>query len=173
MRTKPELSRRRFLRAMVAVGSCAAVVKEMLRGSHAWAQARLSGMPLPDEPVEAMLTRVFGQRPLMPGEGKIKLELPLIAEDGGNVPVAVEASLPVIGAVRLINIYIISDKNRLPLLAKFSFTPDSGKGFIGISVRLATTTDVRAVGEMSDGTLYAVTKHVRVTISGCDVPPAG
>jgi predicted secreted protein len=29
---------------------------------------------------------------------------------------------------------------------------------------------VRAVVEMNDGTLYAVSKHVRVTISGCDMP---
>jgi predicted secreted protein len=40
-------------------------------------------------------------------------------------------------------------------------------------VRLATATDVRAIAEMSDGTLYAVSRHVRVTISGCDVPPQG
>jgi sulfur-oxidizing protein SoxY len=69
------------------------------------------------------------------------------------------------------NIYIVSDKNRRPMLAKFSFTPESGKAFIATSVRLATTTDVRAVVEISDGTLYAVSKNVRVTISGCDLPP--
>jgi hypothetical protein len=30
---------------------------------------------------------------------------------------------------------------------------------------------MRAIVEMNDGTLYSVTKHVRVTISGCDLPP--
>jgi hypothetical protein len=30
---------------------------------------------------------------------------------------------------------------------------------------------VRAIIEMNDGALYAVSKHVRVTISGCDLPP--
>jgi sulfur-oxidizing protein SoxY len=59
------------------------------------------------------------------------------------------------------------------MLAKFSFTPESGKAFIATSVRLATTTDVRAIVEMNDGTLYGVSRHVRVTISGCDLPPAG
>jgi hypothetical protein len=38
-------------------------------------------------------------------------------------------------------------------------------------VRLATSTDVRVVVEMSDGALYSVSKAVRVTISGCDLPP--
>jgi sulfur-oxidizing protein SoxY len=171
--THAELSRRRFIRLTLAAASCAAAAKQLFRASYAWAQGGVSGLPLPDEPVEATLKRLFGRRPLMPGDGKIKLDLPVIAEDGGNVPVAVEANLPVSGAIRLISIYLISDKNRLPLLAKFSFTPDSGRALIGTSIRLATTTDVRAVAEMSDGTVYALTKHVRVTISGCDVPPAG
>ena len=67
--------------------------------------------------------------------------------------------------------YIIADKNRRPMLAKFSFSSDSGKASIATSIRLATSTDVQAVIEMSDGTLYAASKPVRVTISGCDLPP--
>jgi sulfur-oxidizing protein SoxY len=110
---------------------------------------------------------------MTPGEGKIKLELPLIAEDGGNVAVSVEANLPVSGANHLRHIYIIADKNRRPMLVKFSFSADSRRASVATSVRLATTTDVRALIEMNDGTLYAVTKNVRVTISGCDVPPQG
>jgi sulfur-oxidizing protein SoxY len=128
-------------------------------------------MPLPDEAVDATLKRLFGGRGFQPGEGKIKLEVPLIAEDGGNVAVSIDSSLPVSGAPQVSHIYIISDKNRRPMLAKFSFTPDSGRAFIATSVRLATSTDVRAVVEMSDGALYSVSKHVRVTISGCDLPP--
>jgi sulfur-oxidizing protein SoxY len=145
----------------------------MMLVDSAWAQAGASGLPLPDEPVDATLKRLFGNRKLDTGEGKIKLELPVIAEDGGNVAVTVEANLPVNGASRVDHLYIISDKNRRPMLAKFSFTPESGKAFISTSIRLATTTDVRAVAEMSDGTLYAVSRNVRVTISGCDLPPQG
>ena len=65
----------------------------------------------------------------------------------------------------------IADKNRRPLLAKFSLSSDSGRAFIATSIRLATSTDVRAVIEMSDGTLYMASKPVRVTVSGCDLPP--
>lgn len=135
------------------------------------AQPAGAGVPLPDEPVERTLNRLFGDRPLRPGAGKIKLDLPLIAEDGGNVAVSVESDQPIAGGLHLSHIYIISDKNRRPMLAKFTFAPESGRAFISTSVRLATTTDVRAVAEMSDGTLYAVSKNVRVTISGCDLPP--
>jgi len=169
--TELGLSRRAFLRALAAIVGVGATLKGLGGGAAASAQSAASGLPLPDEPVEATLKRLFGNRPLQPGDGKIKLELPLIAEDGGNVAISVDANLPVSGAARANHMYIIADKNRRPMLAKFSFTPQSGKAFIATSIRLATTTDVRAVVEMSDGTLYAASKNVRVTISGCDLPP--
>mgnify|MGYP001175421261 CR=1 FL=1 len=168
------LSRRAFLRGLAAIVGLGAALKEFAGGGAvASAQSAASGLPLPDEPVEATLKRLFGNRLLQPGDGKVKLELPLIAEDGGNVAIAVDSSLPVSGAAHANHIYIIADKNRRPMLAKFSFTPESGKALIATSIRLAMNTDVRAVVEMSDGTLYAVSKNVRVTISGCDLPPQG
>ena len=166
-------SRRAFLRIAGAVVGFAANTVNFGLNSSAWGRFADSGLPLPDEAVDATLKRLFGSRSMASGDGKIKLELPVIAEDGGNVAVTVEANLPVSSTTHVRHIYIISDKNRRPMLAKFSFSADSGKASIATSVRLATTTDVRAVVEMNDGTLYAVSKNVRVTISGCDLPPQG
>ena len=170
---EPRFSRRSFVRALAGLVTGAGALKELLCARNSWGQTNSSGLPQPDELVDATLKRLFGARTFQSGEGKIKLELPLIAEDGGSVAVSVDANLPVSGAVHVSDLYIISDKNRRPMLAKFSFTADSGKAFIATSIRLATSTDVRAIVEMSDGTLYAVGRHVRVTISGCDLPPAG
>jgi sulfur-oxidizing protein SoxY len=168
-----QLTRRMFCRLAVAAVGFAISFERLFSNGSVFAQASSSGLPLPDEAVEATMKRLFGNRTLSSGEGKIKLELPLIAEDGGNVAIAVETNLPVSGASHVSGIYIIADKNRRPMLAKFSFTPDSGKAFAATSIRLATTTDVRAIVEMNDGGLYAVSRNVRVTISGCDLPPAG
>ena len=167
------IGRRTFLRVITAVLAFVGTVKDILFTARATAQSVATGLPLPDELIEATMKRLFGNRTLQPGAGKIKLDLPLIAEDGGNVAVTIESDLPLSGATHLNHIYIISDKNRRPMLAKFTFTPESGKAFVSTSVRLATSTDVRAIAEMSDGTLYAASKNVRVTISGCDVPPQG
>jgi sulfur-oxidizing protein SoxY len=170
---RAKFSRRLFLKLSAAALGFTAAWSRFSSGSRVFAQANPPGFPLPDELVDGTLKRLFGNRNLTSGEGKIKFDLPAIAEDGGNVAISVDANLPVSGANRVNNIYIVSDKNRRPMLAKFSLSPDSGRASIATSVRLATTTDVRAVIEMSDGTLYAVSKHVRVTISGCDLPPAG
>ena len=162
-----------FMRLVGAAVVLTAGFERLFLNDPVFAQPTPSGLPLPDEPVAATLKRLFGQRSISSGEGKIKLELPLIAEDGGNVAITIDTTLPVSGATHVSGIYIIADKNRRPMLAKFSFTPESGKAFIATSVRLATTTDVRAVIEMNDGALYGVSRNVRVTISGCDLPPAG
>jgi sulfur-oxidizing protein SoxY len=156
---------------LVTVLGCADLLKDLLLPSKVKAQAAALGMPQPDELVDATLKRLFGNRVFQRGDDKLKVELPQIAEDGGSVAIAIDSSLPVSGAVQVSRIYIISDKNRRPMLAKFSFTPESGRASVATSVRLATSTDVRVVAEMNDGTLYAVSKHVRVTISGCDLPP--
>jgi sulfur-oxidizing protein SoxY len=166
-------TRRTFMRIAAAAIALTAGLERLFSSGSAFAQANTSGMPLPDEPVGATIRRLFGNRTISSGEGKIKLELPQIAEDGGNVGITVETNLPTSGPANVSSIYIVSDKNRLPMLAKFSFTSESGKAFVATSVRLATTTDVRAIVEMNDGTLYGVSRHVRVTISGCDLPPAG
>ncbi|MGH7853964.1 MAG: thiosulfate oxidation carrier protein SoxY [Candidatus Binatia bacterium] len=167
------LTRRLFVKLSVAAVGFIAVWENLVTGGRVLAQTNLPGWPLADEPVEATLKRLFGNRVFTSGEGKIKMDLPAIAEDGGNVAISVDVNLPVSGANRVNHIYIISDKNRRPMLAKFSLSADSGRAVIATSIRLATSTDVRAVVEMNDGTLYAVTKHVRVTISGCDLPPSG
>jgi sulfur-oxidizing protein SoxY len=165
------LSRRLFLRLAAVFGALGATWQEFLGPATVSAQGQGPGWPLADEPLDATLKRLFGNRKLSAGEGKIKLDLPAIAEDGGNVAVSVDANLPVSGAVRASHIYILSDKNRRPMLLKFSFSENSGRAAVTTSIRLATSTDVRAVVEMNDGTLYAVSKPVRVTISGCDLPP--
>jgi sulfur-oxidizing protein SoxY len=168
-----KLSRRWFLRLAALVGVFGTIWRQFVEPQAASAQAQGPGWPLADEPVEATLQRLFGNRKFTSGAGKIKLDLPAIAEDGGNVAIAVDADFPLTDAARASHIYIISDKNRRPMLAKFSLPSDSGRATIATSIRLATSTDVRAIVEMSNGTLYVVSKPVRVTISGCDLPPSG
>ena len=124
-----KLSRRRFLRVLVTVLGGAGLLKELLIPSTVKAQVAALGMPQPDELVDATLKRLFGNRVFQRGDDKLKLDLPQIAEDGGSVAITIDSSLPVSGAVQVSHIYIISDKNRRPMLAKFSFTPESGRAF--------------------------------------------
>jgi sulfur-oxidizing protein SoxY len=120
-----------------------------------------------NEPVEAALKRVFGGRPMKDGSSLVKLDVPLIAENGAVVPVAVEVNAPMTPQSYVKHIYVIADKNRIPIVTRVALTPESGQAYIGANIRLGETGDVRAVVEQSDGTLLQVKREVKVTVGGC------
>ncbi|HEV8227554.1 MAG TPA: thiosulfate oxidation carrier protein SoxY [Methylomirabilota bacterium] len=157
------LTRREVLAAAAAAGVASAWLPHA-----AVAQGSLASLA-PEEPVDKTLQRLFGGRPIRDGAPLINLELPLIAEDGGNVVMSIEVKSPMTPQSYVKAIYVLSDKNPRPLNAKFIFTPGSGQAYVATSLRLADTGDVRAVAEMQDGALFMVKRAVRVVVAGCAV----
>lgn len=155
--------RRGFLKLLGVAGMTAGAASlGMIRSLEAAPLGRQ-----PEEKVEETLKRLFGNRTLNPAGDKLKLELPLIAENGAVVPIKVESELPMTPDDYVKSLYIISDKNRRPLNAKVNFTPDSGKAYFAANLRLGASGNVRAIAEMSNGTLYMAMQEVKVTVGGC------
>ena len=147
-------------------GAAATALAAVWLHAEARAQGFLANLA-PEEPVEKTMQRLFGSRPIKDGSQVMTLELPLIAEDGGNVVMSVEVKSPMTPQSYVRAIYILSDKNPRPLNARFNLTPACGQAYIATSLRLADTGDVRAVAEMQDGTLFGVKRSVRVVVAGC------
>jgi sulfur-oxidizing protein SoxY len=120
-----------------------------------------------NEPVDAALKRVFGGKAMKDGSGMIKLDIPLIAENGAVVPVSVEVNAPMTPQSYVKHIYVVADKNRIPIVTRAVLSPDSGQAYMGANIRLGETGDVRAIVEQSDGTLLQVKREVKVTVGGC------
>lgn len=161
------VSRRAVLRALGLLGVTAAAAPFLAGGPGTASGQGSLGALQPEEPVDATLKRLFGDRPVKDGSSVIKMELPLIAENGAVVPITVEVQSPMTPTSYVKNIYIISDKNRRPLNARFSLTPDMGAASIGANLRLGETTNVRAIAELNDGTLLMAKREVKVTVGGC------
>jgi sulfur-oxidizing protein SoxY len=159
-------TRRALLRALGALGLTGLVGPLLGSPRPASAQGNLANLG-PEEPVDATMKRLFAGRPIKDGAASIKLELPLIAENGAVVPLTVEVETPMTSQAYVKAIYIISDKNRRPLNVKFNLTPAMGQAYVGTNLRLGETTDVRAIVEMSDGTLLQAKREVKVTVGGC------
>lgn len=119
------------------------------------------------EDVRDGLKRLFGNRPLQDGAGVVKLDVAAIAENGALVPLTVEVGGPMTASRYVKHVYIVADKNRIPIIARATLTPESGQAVVGATVRLGETGDVRAIAELSDGTLLQVKREVKVTLSGC------
>ena len=161
------VSRRVVLQALGLLG-VSAVAAPFLAGGPgtASAQGNLAALQ-PEEKVDATLKRLFGGRPIKDGSSVIKMDLPLIAENGAVVPITVEVQSPMTPTSYVKRIYIISDHNRRPMNARFSLTPEMGAASIGANLRLNETGDVRAIAELNDGTLLMAKREVKVTVGGC------
>ena len=100
-------------------------------------------------------------------EGKIKLDLPSIAENGLVVPLNFDVESPMTDKDYVKTVTFFSEGNPNPVVAVFHFTALVPKASGQIRIRLAQTQNIVAVAEMSDGKLYTAKREVKVTIGGC------
>jgi len=155
------LSRRTALIALSALGVAAA---GGLGAMPSTAQAQALGQ---NESVEEALKRLFGSKPMKDGAASVKLEVPLIAENGAVVPISVSVESPMTPANYVKHIYVVADKNRIPVVTRVTLAPEAGRAFMGANIRLGESGDVRAIVEQSDGSLLVVKREVKVTVGGC------
>jgi sulfur-oxidizing protein SoxY len=92
-------------------------------------------------------------------EGKVKLKVADIAENGSNIPVTVSSKL----AGKTVAIF--QDANPEATVAVFT-VPANGLIDYTIRIKLAKTGKVTAVVDV-DGKLYSASKTVKVTAGGC------
>ena len=102
-----------------------------------------------------------------PAGGRIELDLPQIAENGNTVPIAIEIDSPMTADDYVKAVHIFAEKNPLPGVATFRFTPACGEARCATRMRLAKTQNVIAVAEMSGGEIFMAKTEVKVTIGGC------
>ena len=117
------------------------------------------------EDVTAEIKKLFGDKPLTPG--RIKLDLPTIAENGLVVPLNFKVDSPMTEQDHVKTVHFWADGNPNPQIASFSFTPMMPRAEAQIRIRLAQTQNIVAVAEMSDGKLFTARQEVKVTIGGC------
>ena len=100
-------------------------------------------------------------------DGKVKVDLPEIAENGNTVPVKVSVDSPMTADNYVKAVHLVSEGNPGPEIASFYFTPASGNANAAARMRLAKTQNVVGVAVMSDGKIYMSKTQVKVTIGGC------
>jgi sulfur-oxidizing protein SoxY len=153
-------------RRTVLAGAAATVTLALTGPARVTAQAQAPGLG-GQESVQDGLKRLFGNRPIKDGAALVKLDIPLIAENGAVVPVTVDVTSPMTPANYVKHVYVIADKNRIPIITRVALAPESGQASVATSVRLGETGDVRAIVEQSDGTLLQIKREVKVTVGGC------
>ena len=113
---------------------------------------------------EAIKKFTGGKTPI---EGKVKLDLPEIAENGNTVPMTVTVESPMTEASHVTDVLVVANENPRSGVVTFHFSPASGVAEANTRIRLAATQDVTAVAKLNDGSFYFASKQVKVTIGGC------
>ena len=133
-----------------------------------------SGLVLPLAPtrasataaeVAALIAELAGDSPLR--DGRVKLDLPVLVENGNAVSMTVTVDAPLTGAVGLRSIDVFAEGNPLPHVARFSFGPRAGAPRVATRIRLATSQTVIAVAKLADGSCWRDSVDLIVTLAAC------
>lgn len=118
-----------------------------------------------EKAVETELQKLFAGKAM--AEGRVKLDIPQIAENGLVVPLNIEVESPMSAQDHVKAVHVFADGNPLPQVVTFRFSPASGRAAASTRIRLAKTQHILAVAQMSDGSLHTAKAEVKVTIGGC------
>ena len=100
-------------------------------------------------------------------EGRVKLDIPHLAENGHLVPLTVSVESPMTPADYVSTLYLLSEKNPRPVIAKIVLAPGTGRAALTTRIRLAGAQYVVALAQMSDGSFWAAATEVIVTETAC------
>ena len=118
----------------------------------------------PDE-MEATIRAFVGEGQLR--EGKVKIEVPPLVENGNAVPLTVSVDSPVTASDFVKAIAVFNEKNPQPSVASVLLGPRAWRARVSTSMRFATSQKLVAVAELSDGTFWSNGVEVVVTLAAC------
>jgi sulfur-oxidizing protein SoxY len=110
---------------------------------------------------------IFGDQQVADGSDFIAIVAPPRAEDAAMVPVTLRLAQPKAQDVR--KLYLVVDDNPSPLAAVFKFGALADRRELSTRVRIDDYTDMHAIAEMEDGTLYASARFIKAA-GGCSAP---
>lgn len=152
-------SRRNFLKKSLVVGAgCLATISSLL--APIIARATWPADNYARTGINSIWANLLaGHKPKK--SDKITIKIPKVAENGAIVPITIYSEIE---NTQLIS--IIAEKNPVPLIAQFSFSPTMLKQ-VTTRIKLADTGDVIALVRANDDDYYSSRQQVRVVVGGC------
>jgi sulfur-oxidizing protein SoxY len=113
----------------------------------------------------AAIRAVVGEAPVR--QGKVRLDLPPLVENGNAVPVTVSVETPMTEVEYVKSIYIFNEKNPQPNVTTFYLGPRAGRAQVSTRIRLADSQKVIAIAQLSDNSFWSDSADVMVTLAAC------
>jgi len=103
--------------------------------------------------------------PVMPG--RVRLELPTIADTGFSVPMSVSVESAMSETEYVKTILVLADRNPVRDVCWFYLGPRAGKAEVASRIRLNGSQRVVALAQLSDGTFWSAARQVEVREAAC------
>lgn len=100
-------------------------------------------------------------------QGRVKLDIPALVENGNSAPVNVTVESPMTVADHVRAVAIFNEKNPESNVAVFHIGPRAGRAWVSTRMRLANTQKIVAVARLSDGSCWSDSAEVIVTLAAC------
>jgi len=149
-----QINRRHFIKQFITVSSYAIVTLWSKSSFATWLAQDFSQQAL-----SPLFTQLFPDK-ILQDTNKIQLKLPHVAENGSVVPITITSTIENVDTV-----YIFSEKNPVPLIAKFTLQPELTM-YIGARFKMQETCDVIVILKAKDQ-YYQTRQRVKVTLGGC------
>ena len=100
-------------------------------------------------------------------EGKVRLEIAELVENGNAVPITVRVDSPMSATDRVQEIIVFNERNPQRDVLRASFGPSSGRAEVSTRIRLATSQQLIALARLADGSQWSHRVDVIVTLAAC------
>jgi sulfur-oxidizing protein SoxY len=136
----------------------------MVVGAMAGPQAVGAG----DDPWLEIRTQLFGDRQIDDASAFMRIDAPARAQEAALVPIDIVIDPQQLSDRTVRVITLVIDRNPVPVAARFHFHRP-GNAAISTRVRVHEYTTIRAIAEMTDGSLQAASTFVKAS-GGCSAP---
>ena len=131
-------------------------------GAAAAAPAALHATPVA---MEEAVRKVTGGASA--AKGKVKLDVPMLIENGNSVVLSVSVDSPMSEADHVSAIHVFARDNPLPNMVSVYLGPRAGRARFTTRVRVTTSQTLLAVARLSDGSFWSDSADVVVTLPAC------
>src|SRR3984957_8103322 len=153
-------------RSLAALGMTAGMDRRVfLAGSALLTVLPFASAHATPETMAAAIKEVVGEGTIR--EGKVKLDLPPLVENGNVVPLTVSVESPMTPADHVKAIHVFNEKNPQPHVFSARLGPQNGKAVIATRIKLADSQKIIAIAETSSGAFWSASADVIVTLAAC------
>ncbi len=102
-------------------------------------------------------------------KGRVNISLPPLTQDGTRTRIAVAVDSPMTNSDYVKALHILAERNTVPDVATYHFSPLSGRAEVVTRIRVAKSQTIIVAAEMNDGSVYYAKARCKVArgAGGC------